>query len=455
MLNFIIQLITSPAILLGIIALIGLVVQSKGFQETIKGTFKTILGILILTAGAGLVDSHVGPFSEMFTNAFNLTGVVPIDEAVIGALTDNIAEIARNGALILALGFVVNIIIARFSPFKYIYLTGHMLWIMSGALAWAFYDLGYSSTQAVLWGSLIQGIVLVLFPALAQPIMRKVTGNDEIAYGHLTTSGVVLSAYIGKIFGNKRYDSEKTKMPEGLEFFKDTAVSVSTVMIVLYLITAFVAGPDFVSSLSGDQNWLVFSILEAFGFAAGVLVLLQGVRMFLGEIIPAFRGVAIKLVPGSKPALDVPVIFGFAPTALMIGFVCSIIGMIVGMFISKAFGTVIPLPSIIGGFFTGGAAGIFGNALGGRRGAMISGLVYGIIMTVPVALFYPLFELQDYGVSGIALLVPDGIIVLSLVKLFTTLKFVPVAVIILLVFIFSIRFFSRDKEKVEEKQNNI
>lgn len=455
MLNFIIQLITSPAILLGIIALIGLVVQSKGFQETIKGTFKTILGILILTAGAGLVDSHVGPFSEMFTNAFNLTGVVPIDEAVIGALTDNIAEIARNGALILALGFVVNIIIARFSPFKYIYLTGHMLWIMSGALAWAFYDLGYSSTQAVLWGSLIQGIVLVLFPALAQPIMRKVTGNDEIAYGHLTTSGVVLSAYLGKIFGNKRYDSEKTKMPEGLEFFKDTAVSVSTVMIVLYLITAFVAGPDFVSSLSGDQNWLVFSILEAFGFAAGVLVLLQGVRMFLGEIIPAFRGVAIKLVPGSKPALDVPVIFGFAPTALMIGFVCSIIGMIVGMFISKAFGTVIPLPSIIGGFFTGGAAGIFGNALGGRRGAMISGLVYGIIMTVPVALFYPLFELQDYGVSGIALLVPDGIIVLSLIKLFTTLKFVPVAVIILLVFIFSYRFFSRDKEKVEEKQNNI
>src|SRR5699024_123506 len=421
MLNFIIQLITSPAILLGIIALIGLVVQSKGFQETIKGTFKTILGILILTAGAGLVDSHVGPFSEMFTNAFNLTGVVPIDEAVIGALTDNIAEIARNGALILALGFVVNIIIARFSPFKYIYLTGHMLWIMSGALAWAFYDLGYSSTQAVLWGSLIQGIVLVLFPALAQPIMRKVTGNDEIAYGHLTTSGVVLSAYIGKIFVNKRYDSEKTKMHEGLEFFKDTAVSVSTVMIVLYLITAFVAGPDFVSSLSGDQNWLVFSILEAFGFAAGVLVLLQGVRMFLGEIIPAFRGVAIKLVPGSKPALDVPVIFGFAPTSFMIGFVCSIIGMIVGMFISKAFGTVIPLPSIIGGFFTGGAAGIFGNALGGRRGAMISGLVYGIIMTVPVALFYPLFELQDYGVSGIALLVPDGIIVLSLVKLFTTL----------------------------------
>src|SRR5699024_2691655 len=117
MMNFIIQLITSPAILLGITVLIELVGQSQVFQETIKGVVKTILGSMILTAGAGLVDSQVGPFSEMFTNAFNLTGVVPIDEAVIGALTDNIAEIARNGALILALGFVVNIIIARFSPF--------------------------------------------------------------------------------------------------------------------------------------------------------------------------------------------------------------------------------------------------------------------------------------------------------------------------------------------------
>ncbi len=32
-------------------------------------------------------------------------------------------------------------------------------------------------------------------------------------------------------------------------------------------------------------------------FVAGVLVLLQGVRMFLGEIIPAFKGISEKLIP--------------------------------------------------------------------------------------------------------------------------------------------------------------
>lgn len=450
MLEFIIQLLTTPAIMLGLVALIGLLIQRKAFGDVIKGTFKTILGILILSAGAGIIVDYITPFSEMFTKAFNLTGVVPFDEAVIGALSENVNEIARNTSLILAFGFVVNIILARFSPFKYIYLTGHMLWIMSGALAWAFYDLGYSTTEAVLWGSLIQGLVLVLFPALAQPIMRKVTGNNEIAYGHLTTSGVVLSAYVGKVFGNASKDSEEVKMPKGLEMFKDTAISISAVMLILYLITTLVAGPEFVSTLSGEQNWLVFSIIQAFGFTAGVLVLLQGVRMFLGEIVPAFRGVAVKLVPGAKPALDVPVIFGFAPTALMLGFVFSVIGMIIGMFVSKAFGTVIPLPSIIGGFFTGGAAGIFGNALGGRRGAMVSGVVYGLVLTIPVALFYPLFGLEEYGISGIALLVPDGIIVLTLLKIFSDLNIIPVVVIVCILGVLATGLIKKKKKQESE-----
>lgn len=454
MLDFIIQLVTTPAVMLGLVALIGLLIQRKAFGDVIKGTFKTILGILVLSAGAGVIIQYITPFSEMFTAAFNLTGVVPFDEAVIGALSENVTEIGRNTSLILAFGFMVNVFLARFSPFKYIYLTGHMLWIMAGALAWAFYDLGYSTTEAVIWGSLIQGLILVLFPALAQPVMRKVTGNDEIAYGHLTTTGVVLSAYIGKTFGNASKDSEEMKMPKNLEIFKDTAISISAVMLILYLITSFVAGPEFVSTLSGEQNWLVFSIVQAFGFTAGVLILLQGVRMFLGEIVPAFRGVAVKLVPGARPALDVPVIFGFAPTALMIGFVFSVIGMIIGMFVSKTFGTVIPLPSIIGGFFTGGAAGIFGNALGGRRGAMISGLVYGLILTIPVALFYPLFGLEVYGVSGVALLVPDGIIVLTLLKIFSDLNIIPIVVIGSIVGVLALDVIKRKKKPIEEKKQD-
>src|SRR5699024_5134763 len=227
-----------------------------------------------------------------------------------------------------------------------IFLTGHMLWITAGFLAWAFHDLGVSEIKGVIFGSIIAGMLFVILPALAQPIVRKVTGNNQLAYSHLTTTGVVVSAYIGKLVGNREKDSEDIKLPEKLNFFKDTAVSVSLVMLIIYLITALVAGPDVVDEFAEGQNYLVFSFLKALGFAAGVLILLQGVRMFLGEIVPAFRGIAIKLVPGAKPALDAPIFFPYAPNALMLGFLFAVIGMVVGMFASTLFGGVIPLPSI-------------------------------------------------------------------------------------------------------------
>ena len=450
MLDFLIEILTTPAVTLGLVALVGLVLQRKRTSDVVKGTLKTVLGLLILSAGAGVIVDNLVPFAEMFTSAFNLTGVVPFDEAVIGALIENVGVIARTTSLILALGFGVNILLARITPFKYIFLTGHMMWIMAGALAWAFHDLGVSETNTIIFGSLIQGAILVLLPAIAQPIMRKVTGSDDIAYGHLTTIGVVASAYVGKLFGNPKQDSEEIKVPEGLNFFKDTAISVSLVMVLIYIITALFAGPEVVAEFAGEQNYITFSVLKGLGFAAGVLILLQGVRMFLGEIVPAFRGIAMKVVPGAKPALDVPVIFAYAPTALMLGFIFSVAGMVVGLFASQIFGTVIPLPSVIGGFFTGGVAGIFGNALGGRRGAMVSGFTYGMILTIPVALFYPLYNLATYGVQGVAFLVSDGIVALSLIKLFfvANIPYVGLGLLVAAMVFLSIKF----KQKKDKKE---
>jgi len=431
------EILTVPAITLGLVALLGLLLQREDISEIVKGTTKTILGILILGAGSGLIASSLTPFATMFEAAFELKGVVPVDEAVIAALVDSVAEIGRMTSFILLFGFIVNILLARFTPLKYIFLTGHMMWIMAGAIAWSFHDLGVSEMNGIIFGSIIQGIVLVTLPAISQSIVRRLTGNDKVAYGHLTTTGVVAAAYIGKIFGNRENDSEKVKVPEKLNFFKDTAVSVSLVMIIIYIVTAIFAGPEIVSTLSDGQNYLVFSLLNALGFAAGVLILLQGVRMFLGEIVPAFRGIAIKVVPGAKPALDAPIFFPYAPNALMMGFLFSVVGMVVGMLVSTLFGTIVPLPSIIGGFFTGGIAGIFGNALGGQRGALISGFVYGLLLTIPVALFYPLFGLEVYGVEGLAFLVPDGIIVLALIKLFFALD-IPIIGLILTIIGFGI-----------------
>ncbi len=454
MYTFLTDFFTTPAILLGVVALVGLILQRKTLPSIVEGTIKTILGFLILSAGSDLIVENLSPFADIFVEGFGMTGVVPFDEAVVGALSDAVPQIARTTAVIIGFGFLVNVLLARITPFKYIFLTGHMMWILAGGLSWAFYDLGVSEMNTIIFGSLLQGSILLLLPAIAQPIMRKVTGNNKIAYGHLTTIGVVASAYVGKVFGNPEKDTEDIELPEGLSFFKDTAISVSFVMILVYLITVIFAGPEFVGEYAGDQNYLIFGILRGLGFAAGVLILLQGVRMFLAEIVPAFRGIAMKLVPGAKPALDVPVLFAYAPKALMIGFIFAVPGALVGMGISTLFNTVVPVPSIIGAFFTGGAAGIFGNALGGRRGAMVSGFVYGLLLSIPVALFYPLYELAGYGVEGLAYLVSDGITALTFIRLFFAIgvPFVGLGLFAALIVGLSIKFRGSKHEENPEAQ---
>lgn len=444
-----------PAIVLGFVALLGLLIQKKSASDVIKGTTKTILGLLILAAGSSVIVNALLPFVDMFNYAFKLDGIVPMDEAVVGGVIAAIQQVAICTSVIMVFGFIVNLILARITPFKYIFLTGHMIWILAGSLSWAMFDMGVDTITTIIFGSLIQGMACVVLPAIAQPIMRRLTGGDKIAYAHLTTVGVVGSAYVGKLVGNKEHNAEELKLPDGLSFFRDIAVSVPLVMFIIYFVTALFCGNAFVQELSGGQNFILFSFLQALTFAAGVLILLQGVRMFIGEIIPAFRGIAVKLIPGSIPALDCPVTFQYGPTSLMFGFIFSVIGMLVGMLVCIATGLVIPLPSVIGGFFTGGTSGIFGNAVGGRRGAMVAGFVYGLFLTIPVALFYPLFGLSTYGVSGLAMLCPDAIGILALVRLGFATSPIVIFVIVVALFVLASVLVSKKKKAAAAASENV
>src|SRR5699024_5975681 len=133
---------------------------------------------------------------------------------------------------------------------------------------------------------------------------------------------------------------------------------------------------DFKPDMLGGQNWFLFSLIQGLTFAAGVNIVLSGVRMVIAEIVPAFKGISEKLVPNSKPALDCPVVFPYAPTAVLIGFLVSFLGGIVGLAIlvllnNTGMSLALILPGVIPHFFCGATAGVFANATGGRRGTII------------------------------------------------------------------------------------
>lgn len=413
MLDFIVSILSNPAIILAIIAAVGLIALKKSTSDIIKGTLKTIFGFLILQQGAGIIVNALIPFSIMFTEAFGLKGILAEDNALVAAVQ---TVLGTETALILIFSFLINLVIARFTKWKYIFLTGHMMFSFAGTMAIVFNQMGLSSIMTIVLGSIIQGISMVLFPAISQPFVRKVTGNNNVAFGFFGSSWIILSGWVGGLLGDKQKSSEDVKVPKSLDFLKDMSVLMAIVMIIIYVITSFFVDSAKMTEIAGGQNVIQFSIMTALTFVVGVLVLLQGVRMFLGEIVPAFKGVGEKIVPGAIPALDVPIFYSFAPIAVTIGFLAALVGALLVTAISS-FLPVVVLPSVIGLFFMGGAAGVFGNATGGRRGAIIGGFFLGLSWSLLVALAYPLVDVTKYGVEGLWFASPDAIIVVIIIRL--------------------------------------
>ncbi len=410
-LSTLVDILSEPAIIVAFIALVGLLLQRKNLGDTIKGTTKTFVGFLVISAGAGILGIALEPFGAMFQEAFNVNGVVPNNEAIVGlALT----KYGTSTALIMFFGMIANVLIARFTRFKYVFLTGHHTLYMACMLAVIMAVAGFDTVGLIIAGSVALGIIMALSPAILQPFMRQLTGHDNVALGHFSAVGYAISGLVGKAVNRKKksVSTEEINFPQGLGFLRDSTVSIALTMAVIYIIVALSAGQAFVEgTLSEGTNYLVFSLTQAGNFAAGVFIILAGVRLVLAEIVPAFQGISNKLVPNSKPALDVPIIFTYAPNAVIIGFFSSFIGGIVSMAVMAFSGSIIILPGVVPHFFTGAAAGVFGNASGGIRGSVLGAFVNGIIISfLPVFLMPVLGDLgfanstfsdADFGVAGI------------------------------------------------------
>ena len=420
--TILLELIKLPAIILGLIALVGLLILRKPAVDVVTGTIKTVLGLLIMSIGIGALINAILPIQGMFeagVPAGGFTTFVSFDEAVVGAVQDaNISNIGAAIAWTMLFGYVIHLLLARFTKFKYVYLTGHMIWIHAGAFAILFQSFGLSLLWTVILASIVDGLYMTLAPALAQPVMRKIVGSDEIAFGHGQTLLNMVAAWVGKLIGNPEDSAEDAEMSGSVSFFRDMAVSISLIMLIVAFVAVILAivqiGVGGVEeTISGGQNWFVYTMLQALGFTAGVLVLLQGVRMLIAEIVPAFKGVADKLIPGAIPALDCPVIYPFAPKSLIIGLISGTIGQVLGMIALALMKWPVPLPSMIVAFFASGAGAIFGNATGGKRGAWAGGFLWGFAgwFMISFAYKYMIFgDLNAMGAVGLGFTVPDAII---------------------------------------------
>jgi len=435
--EFIFSLFSEPAIIIGLIAFIGLIALRESLSRIITGTLKAIIGFIILGVGADAIASSLEVLGPIFQDAFNMQGVIPTNEAVIGLAQD---IFGAEMAMIMAFGFIINIILARITPYKYIFLTGHHVLFMAGLLAAVLSTAGLEGFELVAVGSFLLGATMVLSPAVVQPFYRRVTGDESIAMGHYNALTYGLSAWIGEKFGNEENSTEDVNVPRKLDFFRDNTITTALIMVLIFTITFLFADLSLINEISGGENVFVFAIMQAITFTAGFVIVLQGVRMMLAEIVPAFRGISQKIVPNAVPALDVPVIFPYAPNAVIIGFLSSLVGGIIMFLILPFTGLAIIIPGLIPLFFVGAGAGVLTNTSGGLRGVIIGGIINGALLTLLPALALPVMGELGFANStfGDADFVLTGIIVGYLANFFSKIGVYGLVVLLLLFFAVSI-----------------
>ena len=399
---------------MGLFAFVGLVALKRPAHKVMTGTLKPILGYIMLSAGAAVVQENLAPLGTFIETGFHITGVVPNNEVVVSMAQ---SVLGVQTMMILILGYVVNIIIARFTKFKYIFLTGHHSMFMACLLSAVLQASGFQDVQLVIVGGMFLGLVSAMLPAVGQRFTEKVTDGDEIAWATSVHSPITSPLQSVRFLlrtprrtAPRRSSSREVCLPARHHHLHG---SYHGFLLPGYRFCRLHRRPCGRYQDRWRRQCDRLCLTCALSFAVGVTIVYNGVRMILADLVPAFQGISNKLIPGAIPAVDCAVFFPYAPTAVILGFVASFIGGVVGMFIVGATLGIFIIPGMVPHFFCGATAGIYGNATGGRKGAALGAFVNGLLITFAPALLLPVLDVFgfknttfgdfDFSVIGITL----------------------------------------------------
>ena len=373
---FLDNLLKNPPLLLGLISMIGLLLQRKNISDVIKGAFLAAFGMLILTEGVNMLISSIAPINR-------------IVQTEIGAsVSEGLSDVTFTGeyggviGISMFVGLVLHLLIARFTPIKTIFLTGHMLWWFPFVVVAAGVESNLSKTALIVLGAVLSALYWSIMPWIMRRFVWDVTGDESFLIGHPTGILSIVSGYIARIFGNKEKSTENLKLSKNLSFFKEISITGAIMMFIIYIVSGIFSN-EFVPQ---EQTLIIYALNSALKFGVGLLVMLYGVRLLINQIIPAFEGIAQKVVPGAKPAFDVPLLFGYKPNAVIIGFMVAMVVstiLVILANITNVFGVIL-VPLIITSFFECGGAAVIGEGQGGLRGAVIGTCVSAILMVALV-----------------------------------------------------------------------
>lgn len=390
------QVLRELSIFLGLVTLIGCIFLKKNVHDLLVSTVKTIVGIRILQLGSTTLVSASTPMMNMLILRTGLEGRVADAWVGVGEAIQRMPQsLAGQIGLLMIGAWLLHLLIARVTPFKVIYLTMHVAFIDSVLILWGVFVItGWTDLRTVLLAGILLALNWTLLPALLRPLLKPLVGEEEITLGHDTMAGGAVAVLLAGLAGKSR-SAEELPLPGWLVIFKDSIVSYGVVMTVIYTLIGVISGPLAGAQVSNGSHYLMFSFMQGVTVAAGLLILVTGVKMSMAELLPAFKGFASKIVPGAVPSVDIPVFISYRPQAALLGFLSTLAGMATGILIQIVSRlSYITIPSVLPIFFGGSLFGVMADARSGWRGVLLSCFILGIIFILGSAVYAQVTNMQ-------------------------------------------------------------
>ena len=378
-----------PALLLGLVASIGLIALKKPFTRVLSGFVKTAVGVLILTTGSSQITATFRPI------IFGMKDVLGIDGVIIDPYTTYPAVQAAAGeqnpnllswiGYVMLLAFLLNILLValkKITKIRALFLTGHIMFLHSALmtwLVWYFFGLGMWPTV------IISAVLLSIYWSVGATILIKptdiITNGAGFTVAHQQHLMNWVAWRVAHIFGDpKKDDIDQLKLPGWLNVFSDNVVAVPLVMIIFFTPILIWLGPKALGFDGFTFKYWIQALLLDLSFGVYVTIILTGVRMFVAELAVSFNGISEKLLPGAVVGVDGMAIAPYSPNSVIAGFVFCAVGEAIG--VATLIATKSPIliiPGFVPVFFDAAVTAVFANKFGGWKAVMVISIAVGLI----------------------------------------------------------------------------
>lgn len=405
--------------MVGFLTLLGYCLMGKKWYDTLSGTLKAIIGMLILNAGSGGLTSNFRPILAGLKDRFNLTACVIDPYYGQNAVTAGVEEVFGKGfsqaMTLLLIAFIVNILLVRFNRItkcRTLFTTGHVQVQQAATAYWlimfALPGLLNNNVALMVVMAVILGAYWAVGSNLTVKPMQELSEGAGFAIAHQQMFGIRLSYILAdKLFGDKGGKKKIKKvgeleMPGFFSIFNENMVCTAILMTVFFgTIMAIIGKPYFVEAgnLTPETNFVWWCFDKSLNFAVYLAILQLGVRTFVTELTASFQGIADKLLPSSIPGVDCAVCYGFGDSnAVTFGFLAGLVGQIIAILILIVAGSpTIIICGFVPVFFDNATIGLVANEKGGLKACLIIPFFSGLIQVFGAAFIAGWTGMANYG----------------------------------------------------------